>query len=333
MKKMKDIIMSGMMNKKQNNTTKEVIFKMKRGKGLKSKTYAVLTLISALALATLLIQAPAHGAVTCPSDPSSNAAQALINSDSDGDGLYDYDECYGIMLTDQTQTPPTTCICGSVGCCGTSNPVPSNRAIRFDPNTKDLFVILVTALELGGNHTNIPQPIPDDYLSFLSNSLAQGGLAITPHVIKKTQATPDRLLNSTPPQTQKAVRVTEILDTSIANLYGQSDGCGTPNGSDNSRVYTDTIEKFVTSVYAAANQQPPAGLIDTYIRHTIAHEIAHSLGPLAPTYNARFAGYHYKSGTKVEMDQSVYYTSKGQNVNFYIGTTFTSLDNAGIKLK
>ena len=323
MKKMKDITMSGMMNKKQNSTTKEVIFKMKRGEGLKSKTYAVLTLISALALATLLIQAPAHGAVTCPSDPSSDAALALKNSDSDGDGFYDYDECYGITLVDQVR------IYGKLEGISLGRP----RSEYLDPDTKDLFIILVTALELGGSHSNIPQPIPNDYLSFLSNSLAQGGLAITPHVIKKTQATPDRLLNSIPPQTQKAVRVTEILDTSIANLYGQSDGCGTPNGSDNSRVYTDTITNFVTSVYAAAKTQPPAGLIDTYIRHTIAHEIAHSLGPLAPTYNARFAGYHYKSGTKVEMDQSVYYTSKGSTVNFYIGTTFTSADQSGLWMK
>ena len=329
MKKMKDI-RSWMMKKNQDYTGREVIFTMKKGEGLKSWAHAVPILILAFTLAMLMVQAPAHGAVTCPSDPSSDGALALKNSDSDGDGFYDYDECYGITLTDQ-QT--LTCICGPVGCCGAVNPVPANRAIRFDPNTKDLFVILVTALELGGNHTNIPQPIPDDYLSYLSNSLAQGGLAITPHVIKKTQATPDRLLNSTPPQTQKAVRVTEILDTSIANLYGQSDGCGTPNGSDNSRVYTDTIKNFVNSVYGAAKAQPPAGLIDTYIKHTIAHEIAHSLGPLAPTYNAKFAGYHYKSGTKVEMDQSVYYTSKGSTVNFYIGTTFTSADQSGLWMK
>ncbi len=329
MKKMKGI-RSSTMKKRETNAIKEVIFTMKKGKGLKSWTHAVPIL--AFVLAVLLVQAPAHGDVTCPPDPNSPEAVALgaSNSDTDKDGFSDYDECYGITLMDQ-QT--ASCICGSVGCCGTVNPVIPNRAIRLDPNTKDLFVILVRATELGGTHTYIPQPIPADYLSNLSNSLTQGGLVVSPHVIKSTQATPDRVLNSTPPQTQKAVRVTEILDTSQTGLYGQSDGTTTPNGSDNSRVYTETINQLITSVYAGAHTQPPAGLLDTYIRHTIVHEIAHSLGPLAPVYNSRFAGNHYKSGTKVEMDQFVYYTSKGSTVNFYIGTTFTSADQAGVLMK
>ena len=317
MEKMKDI-RSWMIKKDENNTIREVIFTMKKGEGLKSCTYSVLILILAFALAMLLIQAPAHGAVTCPSDKNSPDALALKNTDFDGDGFSDYAECYGITLMDQSH------FYGRLE--GRSMELPPDQYL--DPDTKDLFVILVKATDLGANYTNITQANP---LEYVSRTLAQGGLAITTHPIGREKATLDRLVTST--STQKAVRVTESLDTSDPNQSGQSDGCGTPNGSDNARVYTENIKNRVNSVYQSAKATVPPGLIDTYIKHTIAHEIAHALGPLAPTYNAKFAGYHYKSGTNVEMDQSVYYTSKGSTVNFYIGTTYTSADQSAFKLK
>ncbi len=317
MKKMKGT-MSGMMKKKQINTIKEAIFTMKKVKGSKSRTYQVLILISTFALATLLIQGPAYGAVTCPSDSTSPAAQALRNSDSDGDGFSDYDECYGITLMNQSP------FYGKLEGISTGRP----RGQYLDPDTKDLFVVLVKATDLGLNYTNITQPDP---LEYVSRTLAQGGLAITTHQIGLAQATLDRFVTST--SAQKAVRVTESLDMSDPNLFGDSDGCGIPNFLDNARVFTESIKNRVNSVYQSAGVTVPQGLIDTYIKHTIAHEIAHALGPLAPTYNARFGGYHYKTGTNVEMDQSVYYTSKGSTVNFYIGTTYTSADQSAIKLK
>jgi hypothetical protein len=58
------------------------------------------------------------------------------------------------------------------------------------------------------------------------------------------------------------------------------------------------------------------------------------VGPLAPVYNANYGGYHYASEANDKiMDQFVYYTGTGSAAVFYIGTSYTSDDQAGIKLK
>ena len=87
-----------------------------------------------------------------------------------------------------------------------------------------------------------------------------------------------------------------------------------------------------TGVYDTTSN--PA-LTQKYILHTIAHEVGHVLGPLAPTYNANYGGYHYQSGTNVIMDQSIYYTYSGSTnqTTFYIGTGYTATDQTSTKLK
>jgi hypothetical protein len=54
---------------------------------------------------------------------------------------------------------------------------------------------------------------------------------------------------------------------------------------------------------------------------------------LTTDYNRRFGGYHYKTGTGVELDQSVYYLERKGKITFYIGSTFTNADQTGLKLK
>jgi hypothetical protein len=295
---------------------------MKKGEGIKSWTYAVLIMISALALAVVLIQTPVHAAVNC------STVSSTSTTDSDLDGFTDYQECNGITLGDGSSFAGKNSI----------NPATSSaydRANRLDPDTKDVFVILVPAT--GGYFQSLTNP-----LQYISNPTSAGGLGITVHQIGTNQVLSGTLRNVT--STQEAVRVTESLDTSSTNPLGFSN-CGTPDGLDFSTVYTQRIINFIKSVcgsnFAAGNTNcadnsvPPltgTALLNKYIMHTIDHEVGHVLGPLAPVYNAKI-GYHYVTGTNVIMDQSVYYTSKGGKVTFYSGTTYTSADQSGVKFK
>jgi hypothetical protein len=117
------------------------------------------------------------------------------------------------------------------------------------------------------------------------------------------------------------------VDTSTSNVLGESDGCGTPNGMDNARIYTQRIRDFVNSKGADPS------LIETYIKQVIAHEIGHTVGPLKSPYDANCGGYHYCTiqppGTNVIMEQSVYHSG----TTFYIGTIYTTADQTGVKLK
>ncbi len=261
------------------------------------KPISILGVMAAAALGMILLWTPPP--VQAGADP---CAQYLKTADRDGDGFSDYDECNGITFA------------GTRGTFPGSNSTTTGRADRLDAGSRDLFVILVPAT---------PSNFPDNPLEFVSNPQAQGGLGVTVHVISPAQADNTRQVSLQ--STQKAVRVAESLDTSNPTLLGSTSSCGTPNGLDLTTIYTARIKNFVKSI----NPGAPQSLIDTYIKHTIAHEIGHSVGPLAPVYNSNYGGYHYKTGTKVILDQSVYY----KGTTFYIGTTYTSADRAGTNLK
>ena len=286
-----------------------------------------------------------------------SAVSSTSTTDSDGDGFTDYQECYGIVLSDGT------CICGSAGCpsgCTSTN----TRTDTLNPNIPDVFVILAPAT--GGYFQYLTSP--PNPLQYVSNPTSQGGLGITIHYISSTQTQacgsktkpPSSRCVVTLPTPQQAVMVTESLDNTTTNPLGFSN-TGTPDGPDLSTVYTQRINTFIsttcgTAAYGTANCADTSGVYDSnttlapanctncnfcnsancaltlkYIKHTINHEVAHVLGPLAPVYNANYGGYHYKTGTNVIMDQSIYYTSIGGKVTFYIGTTYTGPDEAGVK--
>jgi hypothetical protein len=281
-------------------------------------TCLVLTAVALVGMCECL-QTPAQGAV-----PVTCSADMNRNTDSDLDGLFDYEECYGIPL-------------GGVIFPGKISNI-ATRADRLDPDSEDLFVVLVP--RTGGYFQLLTNP-----LQYVSDPISAGGLQVAVHVINQSQVLSGTDRNVT--ASQKAVRVTESLDTSTPNLLGFSN-TGIPNGLDLATIYTLRINNFIKSAcgasYSTSKCADSTGVYDTvgangnlaltkkYILHTIAHEVAHMLGPLAPAYNAKFGGYHYKSGTNVIMDQSVYYTSKSGTVTFYSGTKYTAADQNAVAL-
>ena len=255
--------------------------------------------------------------------------------DSDSDGFSNEVECSFLTFWDGSSTIQS---CNSVQVPFCLNPV-----------SKDLFVILNKATPISFITNYIPEEgdNPAYPLLFFYRDCASGGLAINTLMIEDcNQATcsdipsDDRILN--PAITQKAVRISESLDTSTQYLGVTQ--FGTPNDKDWAKVYTQNIINNINSVCANATEckdstTPCSGLSDCidklkkkYIMHTTAHEAGHMVY-LVPTYDRRY-GNHYAPGSGTVMEQSVKYTSKGGKVTFYISDKFAQpADVEGLRLK
>ena len=276
---------------------------MKKRQIIKAKVGLGLLLVAALALAIV---------------PSQATAQDL-----DLDGFTDQEEIQGIVLHNGVEVH------------GSDSQLP--REERLDPTTPDLFVILVRAepVDLDGDgvidlDSNIPLPGDSNYfdpLEFVHKPRLDGGLAIVTHEIPYAEANLYRYV--TPNSPQKAVRITESLHPE-GIILGYANQ-GTPNDLDDAVIYTEHIKSHVDSVYGGPGAGP-VEIINTYIKHTIAHEIGH-MTRLAVDYNRRFGGYHYKSGSQVIMEQAVKYTDKKGVVTFYISTEYAEPSVQGARLK
>lgn len=282
---------------------------MKKSERTRFGMVAVLVTMAIMGFSSFLCPVPSQAGVTC--SPTMSTTSVAV-----ADGFTDYQKCYGFTMADGTQ------VFGQANC-------PGENAICLNTDTRDLFVILVPAS---------PSHFPPNPLQKVSNPVSQDGLGISVHLISSSQANSDRTV--TAGSTQKAVMITESLDTTTPNVLGFSN-TGTPNGLDKSTIYTQRIKNFIqticetygTSSCADSTSVFGDALVQKYILHVINHEVGHVLGPLAPLYNASYGGYHYKSGTNVIMDQSVYYTSKKGKVTFYIGADYTASDQNSVKLE
>ena len=280
------------------------------------KTFTI-TPYSGKTIATLTVTVPYPGGTPVQVHPArtykftrvsaNSKIEATFARDSDNDGISDDLEQAGITVWGITYPP-----------CPRNVPA-TDRPSCVDKNSKDVFVVLVGAP--GDYFSGLSDP-----LQYVTKSVSAGGLPITVHWKLLSTDQSDRFLNAN--SAQKYVRITESLDESDPTVLGSST-TGTPD-QDLGTVYTKRIVTHVTSVNPSADQI----LINKYIMHTIAHEFAHMVGPLAPVYDANIGGYHYASEPNDQvMNQSVYHTGSGSGAIFYIGTSYTSADQAGIILK
>src|SRR5437867_3732878 len=252
----------------------------------------------------MMVAIAAWGALLFPGETPAQTVPVVCPGDAtkdfDLDGFSDAEECAGITLTNGMSTVPEQRT--SVPSCRAADLAdPTLRKGCVDPNTKDLFVILNKA---SGSNLDTYLGTADP-LAVLRKTLNQGGLGITIHQVTDTTAR-DRKVTST----QKALRVSESLDPS-----GVETGVctqGTPNGLDNCVVFSQRIVNLIvakcpagtscalnTGVTTAASTVQT--VIATYFQDTIAHESSHALS-LAPIYDSRLGGNHYKTGTNVVMD-------------------------------
>jgi hypothetical protein len=257
---------------------------MKKRFGTRLTTFLGLMLA---VVALVFLPAQARGV-----DCTAPSAQA----DFDNDGFSDEEECEGISIADGAFLDFPSCVDTGL-----------DREDCLDPQTKDLFAILVQAA---------PSNFPDNPLEFILKPLAAGGLGLTTHEVSLD----DR--NITP--SQKAVRITESLNSDCGNVLGFANLGLT---FDEATVYTDRIRCFVFDVYGDAGAVPPNdvedSVIDPIIRWVIAHEVGHVL-QLSPEYNSRFGGNHFKSGSNVIMEQIFKYSTRKNIVTFSIADEFSS---------
>ena len=299
---------------------------------LNKMTQLSLLVVAVAAGALLLAPAPAQAVVTCPT---------ASTADLDLDGFTDTQECAGITTLGITPLAVPSCTAAQI-----ADQV--QRATCLDPNSKDLFVILVKAAG-----SNLDRYLGTaDPLAVLRKTLDQRGLGITVHQITNDQAvntptntTTDRRVVATTSATtfQKALRITENLATSqtATGVCTQ----GTPNKLDRCTVYSQKIVELVSRTCtgktcalsppgAALNADPVGNVIANYFQDTIAHELSHSLS-LSPTYDSKLGGNHYVTGANTVMDQSVYYTNTATTATFFLPNVYAinDVDARAAKLK
>ncbi len=151
------------------------------------------------------------------------------------------------------------------------------------------------------------------------------------------------LTEGQPGITTEGVKITEDLDMTYTGCPWLCQLWDTEWSGLSATVYTARIIGHVNSVCSPAVSDGDckdadgvtigrAAVINKYIKHTIAHEVGHNM-VLTDTYNKRFGGYHYKTGSATVLDQSVYYTNKNDKVTWYIGSAFTPADQAVLQLQ
>jgi hypothetical protein len=287
--------------------------------------------LTALAvLVGLTILPTSASAVDCANVPAGST------TDTDRDGLTDRQECDGI--TTLGTRPKTFPPCDGV----------IQRAACVDPNSKDVFVIyrpLSSGSLLTG--TDVPAGFPFGPLQYpctrsdgtswcgSAGTLRYDGftaLGITTHQLTPEEAASDRTVSNV--STQKAIRVSESLDTSATDVLGYC-SWGTPLGLDGCTIYTQRAKNFIDSKCSTAkdNVTNRRHVFLAYATFLAIHEGGHALGGLTSVNDPSVGGYHYASSSKVMMAQAAEYSTQGKKCTWYIPAAWNlTLDPPAIKL-
>ena len=244
------------------------------------------------------------------------AATAAHAADSDLDGIDDALESTGLSLLDGTVMQPCP-----------------DTALQFDPcvhpASPDLFVAIVRVAA--------GSLMPSEPLAVLG-SLNRSATQITGiHELTPEQIDSARRFSPSTTLLQKAVRLTEslaLVKTSTGSLiWGKTPTLGTPNTAGESTVFTQAINNDIRAKYSAATANGGSysdatiqAKIDECVRHVNAHEVGHTLGPLAAQYNAKLGGNHYSTTQKLTMSQAPILTQKGSSVTIVCPSAYTSED-------
>jgi hypothetical protein len=265
-----------------------------------------------VAVGLLVLPTQARAVVTCPATNPT--------ADSDGDGFTDGQECAGLTLPQGMALLDGTTFVPSCLAVPTAP-----RSSCLDPNTKDVFVIVVRAA------AGSLLPAVNLFGNVMFNGVTFNGLAdlgVTAHQITSTAV--GRAVTSA----QNAVRLAESLDTSDTILGVCS--WGTPNELDGCVVYTQRIKNFIDSVCNSAGDTTTnrTDVLNAYAVHTALHETGHTLGGLTASYSKRNGGNHYASGSGLIMEQSETYSTKGGVCTWNITSRWNlTLDPPAVQLK
>lgn len=273
-----------------------------------------LWIIKALGVVSIALMAlflsPSEGRAVTGSDVcASLATYGGADGDYDNDGFTNAQECDGITFVGSGAT-----------FTGYINRGQAARTGYLDPAGEDLFFFLVRA-----SNSLIPASTPEGIYS--------AGLGVATHEISPSDADVNRYVTPT----QKAVRITESLDTT-GTIFGSA-WQGSPNELDGATVYTQRIKNFVngkcpstvTCKDSTGQATGAQNVINLYIKNVIAHEAGH-VTKLTPVYSSRYE-WHYAAGSGTVMEQSAKFTSKGGTVTFYLSQQYTPADVAGVGLK
>jgi hypothetical protein len=280
-----------------------------------------MSLLSVLVIIMLaIVPATVHAAFDCT---------VAGSGDYDNDGFTDTQECTGITLADGSTIE------------GANSSASIARENRLDPETKDLFIIVVP-LANGSLMANAGNLITDP-----TATLANVG--ITAHILMGSfwAMSEDRTVAQSG-SAQNAVKITEDPDGTLKSgrnylPFGDSH-YGTPNGLDGATVWTQRIKNYVETV-ACPNAGDPCtdavsgangtgAVVNAYITNVIAHEVGHVM-ELTNVSISKYNGNHYAPGSDTVMEQSIVYkTSKKDGaVTFTIPQAYAAGDEALTTLK
>jgi hypothetical protein len=292
--------------------------------------------LAGLAVVLGLVMLPSSAwAVDCAQVPSGST------TDSDRDGFTDRQECDGITTLGTRPKTFPRCVADTSG-------VIQNRAACVDPDSRDVFVIyrpLSSGSLLTG--TDVPAGFPFGPLQYpctrsdgtswcgSAGTLRYAGftaLGLTAHQLTPEEAASDRTVSSV--STQKAVRISESLDTSSPAELGYC-SYGTPLGLDGCTIFTQRAKNFIDTKCNTAkdNVTNRRQVLLAYATFLAIHEAAHALGGLTSTNDPNVGGYHYASSSRVMMSQAAEYSTQGKRCTWYIPSAWNlTLDAPAIRL-